>query len=35
MSWLARANFTIFVVYRLGLGIILLLSLQLDLIVTI
>ena len=32
MSWLARANFTIFVVYRLGLGILLLLGLQLGLI---
>lgn len=29
MSWLARANFTIFVVYRLGLGLILLLGLHL------
>ena len=29
MSWLAKANFTIFVVYRLGLGIILLLGLEL------
>ena len=34
MSWLARANFTIFVVYRLGLGMILLLGLQLGLIAT-
>ena len=34
MSWLARANFTIFVVYRLGLGILLLLGLQLGLIAT-
>ena len=32
MSWLARANFTIFVVYRLGLGMMLLLGLELDLI---
>ena len=32
MSWLARANFTIFVVYRLGLGMMLLLGLQLGLI---
>ena len=31
MSWLARANFTIFVVYRLGLGLVLLLGLQLGL----
>ena len=34
MSWLARANFTIFVLYRLVLGFVLLLSLQLDLIIT-
>ena len=34
MSWLARANFTIFVVYRLGLGMMLLLGLQLGLIAT-
>ena len=34
MSWLARANFTIFVVYRLGLGMLLLLGLQLGLIAT-
>ena len=34
MSWLARANFTIFVVYRLGLGILVLLGLQLGLIAT-
>jgi len=34
MSWLARANFTIFVVYRLGLGMMLLLGLQLGLITT-
>ena len=33
MSWLAKANFTIFVVYRLGLGVILLLGLQLGWIV--
>ena len=33
MSWLAKASFTIFVVYRLGLGIILLLGLELGLIV--
>lgn len=32
MSWLARANFTIFVVYRLVLGLLLLLGLQLGLI---
>ena len=32
MSWLTRANFTIFVVYRLGLGIVLLIGLQLGLI---
>ena len=32
MSWLVRANFTIFVVYRLGLGMMLLLGLQLGLI---
>ena len=35
MSWLARTNFTIFVVYRLGLGLLLLLGLQLGLIATI
>ena len=35
MSWLVRANFTIFVVYRLGLGMMLLLGLQLGLIATI
>ena len=34
MSWLARANFTIFVIYRLGLGMVLLLGLQLGLIAT-
>jgi undecaprenyl-diphosphatase len=34
MSWLAKASFTIFVVYRLGLGIILLLGLELGLIAT-
>ena len=34
MSWLAKANFTVFVIYRLGLGIILLLGLELGLIVT-
>jgi undecaprenyl pyrophosphate phosphatase UppP len=34
MSWLSRANFTIFVVYRLGLGMMLLLGLQLGLIAT-
>ena len=34
MSWLARANFTIFVVYRLALGIILLTGLELGLIAT-
>ena len=34
MSWLTRANFTIFVVYRLGLGMILLLGLQFGLIAT-
>jgi undecaprenyl-diphosphatase len=34
MSWLARANFTIFVIYRLGLGLVLLLGLQLGLIAT-
>ena len=33
MSWLAKANFTIFVVYRLGLGVILLLGLKLGWIV--
>ncbi len=32
MSWLARANFTIFVVYRLALGLVLLLGLKFDLI---
>ena len=32
MSWLARANFTIFVVYRLGLGIVLLLGIEIGLI---
>ena len=35
MSWLARANFTVFVVYRLGLGIILLLGLHFGFIVTV
>ena len=35
MSWLARANFTIFVVYRLGLGLVLLLGLKLGFIATI
>ena len=35
MSWLARANFTIFVVYRLVLGLLLLLGLQLGLIAAI
>ena len=35
MSWLARSNFTIFVIYRLGLGILLLLGLQLELIATV
>ena len=35
MSWLARANFTIFVVYRFGLSIMLLLGLQLGVIPTI
>jgi undecaprenyl-diphosphatase len=34
MSWLARASFTIFVIYRLGLGMVLLLGLQLGLIAT-
>ena len=34
MSWLAKANFTIFVVYRLALGIILLTGLELGLIAT-
>ena len=34
MSWLAKANFTIFVVYRLGLGVILLLGLEFGLIAT-
>ena len=34
MSWLARANFTIFVLYRLGLGIVILLGLQLGIIAT-
>jgi len=34
MSWLARASFTIFVMYRLGLGMVLLLGLQLGLIAT-
>ena len=34
MSWLARANFTVFVIYRLGLGIVLLLGLELGLIAT-
>ena len=32
MSWLAKANFTIFVVYRLAIGIILLIGLELGLI---
>ena len=35
MSWLTRANFTIFVVYRLVLGLMLLLGLKLGLIPTI
>ena len=35
MSWLERANFTIFVFYRLLLGLVLLLGLKLDLIPTI
>ncbi len=35
MSWLARTNFTIFVVYRLGLGLVLLLGIHLGLITTI
>lgn len=34
MYWLARANFTVFVIYRLGLGIILLLVIELGLIAT-
>ena len=34
MSWLTRASFTIFVIYRLGLGMVLLLGLQLGLIAT-
>ena len=34
MSWLAKANFTIFVVYRLAIGIILLIGLELGLVAT-